>query len=259
MIFIRSLIFNILFFIHIFFVSLFFMMSYLFITRRQCLYIAKISTNINQLLLKYVTRTHVTIEGLDNIPKSGCIIAIKHQSSWDTIYFLTCVEDPIFILKHTVFYMPIIGLYCIKQGMIGVNRNSKNLNMKNIINRSREAVKNNRQLIIYPEGTRRSPGEATLYKKGISYIYDSLEVPVIPVVVHAGLFWPRGRFIRYPGHFKVRVLRPIPAKMPRQKFFEELKENMERESDKLLIETINDNPNLPLPTSAQIFYKKLSQ
>lgn len=231
--------------------------SHLLITRKQCAHIAKIWAKINQLLLKYITKTNVIIEGLDNIPKTGCIIAIKHQSSWDTFYFLTCVEDPIFILKHTVFFIPIIGSYCIKQGMIGIDRSSKRLDMKNIIDLSRKAVENNRQLIIYPEGTRRLPGENAVYKKGISHIYDSLKVPVIPIVVHAGLFWPRRKFIRYPGYFKVRVLNPIPSNIPRKQFFEELQMKMESESEKLLLETIKDNPHLTLPISAQIFYQRI--
>ncbi|AHA28327.1 lysophospholipid acyltransferase family protein [Candidatus Liberibacter americanus] len=256
MIFIRSLIFNILFIINTFFTLIVLSISHLFITRKKCAHIAKIWAKINQLLLKYVTKTNVVIEGLDNIPKTGCIIAIKHQSSWDTFYFLTCVEDPIFILKHTVFFIPIIGFYCLKQGMIGVDRSSKRLDMKNIIDRSRQAVDNNRQLIIYPEGTRLLPGEKAIYKKGISHIYDSLKVPVIPIVVHAGLFWPKGRFVRYPGYFKVRVLNPIPPDMPRKKFFEEFQIKMEHESEILLLETIKDNPHLNLPLTAKMFYHR---
>ncbi|MBL0848873.1 MAG: 1-acyl-sn-glycerol-3-phosphate acyltransferase [Candidatus Liberibacter ctenarytainae] len=251
MILIRSLIFNILFFLSIFLVLVIITLTYFVATRKKCLYIAKIWVNIIQLLLKYIVKTRITIEGKDNIPSSGCIIAIKHQSSWDTFYFFTCIEDPIYILKHTVFYIPLVGLYCLKQGMIGVKRNSKNLDMKKIINRSQKAMEQNRQLVIYPEGTRRLPGDNPIYKKGISYIYDSLAVPVIPIVVHAGLFWPRRTLKRYPGHFKVRVLEQIPAGMPRKQFFTVLQENMERESDKLLLETIQDNPHLPLPASVK--------
>ncbi|KAE9510042.1 1-acyl-sn-glycerol-3-phosphate acyltransferase [Candidatus Liberibacter asiaticus] len=259
MIFIRSLIFNIFFFIHIFIVSMIVLLLCCFITRKQCLYIAKKWAHVNQLLLKYITKTTVQIEGVDNIPSTGCIIAIKHQSSWDTFYFLTCIQDPIFILKHTVFYIPIIGFYCFKQGMIGVKRNSKNLDMKSIINRAKKAVMDNRQLIIYPEGTRRSPGDMPIYKKGIAHIYESLSVPVIPIVVHAGLFWPRKKFMRYPGNFKVRVLKPIPAGIPRKIFFAELQEKMEHASNNLLLETIRDNPQLYIPASTKKALQHLRQ
>ncbi|WP_407041820.1 lysophospholipid acyltransferase family protein [Candidatus Liberibacter solanacearum] len=259
MIFVRSLIFNILFLINTFAILIVLLLLNLFMTRKQCLYLAKIWAHTNQLLLKYITRTNIQIEGIENIPKTGCIIAIKHQSSWDTFFFLTCIEDPIFILKHTVFYIPIIGLYCIKQGMIGIKRNSRKLDMKTIINRAQKATTSNRQLIIYPEGTRRSPGDAPVYKKGIAHIYDSLAVPVIPIVVHAGLFWPRGKLMRYPGNFKVRVLKPIPAGIPRIIFFTDLQEKMEYESNKLLLETIHDNPKLNLPKSAQKALRQLQE
>ncbi|WP_333947984.1 lysophospholipid acyltransferase family protein [Candidatus Liberibacter brunswickensis] len=251
MIFLRSLIFNIVFFIHIFIASIIFLFACCFVSRKKCLLIAQKSAHINQIFLKYITKTNIQIEGIDNIPTTGCIIAIKHQSSWDTFYFLTCIKDPIFILKHTVFYIPVLGFYFLKQGMIGVKRNSKSIDMKNIIKRAKKAVVNNRQLIIYPEGTRRPPGDKPIYKRGIAHIYDALSIPVIPIVVHAGLFWPRRKFMRYPGNFKVRVLKPIPAGIPRKQFFAELQEKMEYESNNLLLETVRDNPQLHLPKSTK--------
>ncbi|QTP64078.1 1-acyl-sn-glycerol-3-phosphate acyltransferase [Candidatus Liberibacter africanus] len=259
MIFIRSLIFNIVFFMHTFIASIIFLLLCCFITRKQSLSLAKKSAHINQILLKYITKTNIQIEGIENIPTTGCIISIKHQSSWDTFYFLTCIQDPIFILKHTVFYIPILGFYFLKQGMIGVKRNSKYININSIINRAKKAIANNRQLIIYPEGTRRPPGAKPLYKRGIAHIYDSLSVPVIPIVVHAGLFWPRGKFMRYPGNFKVRVLKPIPPCMPRKIFFAELQEKMEHESNNLLLETVRDNPQLYLPETTKNALKHLQK
>ncbi len=98
-----------------------------------------------------------------------------------------------------------------------------------------------------------------IYKKGIAHIYESLSVPVIPIVVHAGLFWPRKKFMRYPGNFKVRVLKPIPAGIPRKIFFAELQEKMEHASNNLLLETIRDNPQLYIPASTKKALQHLRQ
>ena len=73
-----------------------------------------------------------------------------------------------------------------------------------------EMARNPRQLIIYPEGTRRAPGDEPAYKYGIVEIYAQLGVPVVPVAHVAGLYWPRRKFLRYPGTIKARFLPPIP-------------------------------------------------
>ncbi|MGQ3281416.1 MAG: lysophospholipid acyltransferase family protein, partial [Shinella sp.] len=85
---------------------------------------------------------------------------------------------------------------------------------------------------------------------GIARLYRDLGVPVLPVVMHPGLFWPRRKFIRHPGHFKVRILPPIEPGMDPDAFLAHLIEVMETASDQLLIETVAANPKLPLPPTA---------
>jgi 1-acyl-sn-glycerol-3-phosphate acyltransferase len=113
-----------------------------------------------------------------------------------------------------------------------------------------------RQLIIYPEGTRRAPGDEPHYRYGIARIYRDVEVPVVPIVAHWGLFWGRRKLIKHPGHFKVRILPAIQPGLDPDAFYAQLIETLERESDKLLIETIEANPHLPLPPEAA---KRLSE
>ena len=108
-------------------------------------------------------------------------------------------------------------------------------------------MKEGRQLIIYPEGTRRPPGAAPEYKYGIARLYRDLQMPVVPAVHHAGLFWPRRKSIRQPGHFKVRILPPFEPGMEPDAFFQHLVSVMEAASDQLLLETVDANPQLVLP------------
>ena len=82
-------------------------------------------------------------------------------------------------------------------------------------------------------------------------LFRSLDVPVVPVVMHPGLFWPRRKFMRYPGHFKVKILPPIEAGMDPDAFMEKLVDVMETASDKLLIETVEANPQIPLREHAR--------
>ncbi|AGA65114.1 LOW QUALITY PROTEIN: 1-acyl-sn-glycerol-3-phosphate acyltransferase [Liberibacter crescens BT-1] len=249
--YIRSAVFNILFYL-IILISL--VVSHLlqfFMTRKQHFALGKSWAKIQNFLLEKITKTSFQIEGLENLPKGKCIIAAEHQAFWDTFALWPWLEDPTFILKHTILWIPLVRSYCKKQKMIGINRKKNIPVMKKIIKRSQEAMNDNRQLVIYPEGTRRIPEAKPVYKKGISYIYDSLQVPVIPIVMNFGLFWPRRSLIRYPGKFKVRILPPIPPNMSKDVFFIQLKKTMEYESNRLLLETIKDNPHIP--------FKKLSK
>ncbi|MGO6901003.1 1-acyl-sn-glycerol-3-phosphate acyltransferase, partial [Rhizobium ruizarguesonis] len=88
------------------------------------------------------------------------------------------------------------------------------------------------------------------YKYGIARMYRDLNLPVVPVAMHPGLFWPRRSIRRYPGHFKVRILPPIMPGMDPDAFFAHLIEVSERASDELLLETVERNPHLPLPPTA---------
>jgi 1-acyl-sn-glycerol-3-phosphate acyltransferase len=187
------------------------------------------------------------IQGLENLPKGGYIIAAKHQSFWDTFALIPTLDDPVYILKRELLWIPLFGWYAAKQKMIPINRAAKGKAIPDMVIRAKQEMAAGRELIIYPEGTRKAPGETPDYKFGIARLYSDLKVPVVPIVQHAGLFWPRHGFLRRPGHIIIRILKPIEPGMPPTDFFRHLVEVTERESDKLLVETIAANPQIPLP------------
>jgi 1-acyl-sn-glycerol-3-phosphate acyltransferase len=201
-------------------------------------------------LMEKIVGTTFEIEGLENIPAGGYILAPKHQSFWDTFALLPYLDDPVYILKRELMWIPLFGWYAGKQQMIPVDRGARGKVMLDVLKRTREVLAKGRQLIIYPEGTRRPPGAEPLYKYGIARMYRDLCVPVVPVAMHPGLFWPRRTFQRYPGHFKVRILPPIEAGMDPDAFFARLIAETEKASDELLVETFARNPNLPVPPTA---------
>ncbi len=201
-------------------------------------------------LMERIVGTTFEIVGLENIPKGGYILAPKHQSFWDTFALLPWLDDPVYILKRELMWIPLFGWYAKKQRMIPVDRGARGKVMAAVMERAKQEMRNGRQLIIYPEGTRRPPGAEPLYKYGIARIYRDLQVPVVPVAMHPGIFWPRRKFMRYPGHFKVRILPPIEPGLDPDAFFETLIAQLEKASDELLLETVRDNPHVPLPPTA---------
>ena len=251
MIVFRSILFNTVFYISIIVQMIIFTPFYFLAPRKMAWWVPKFWARSNNWLMARMVGTTFEIEGLENIPKGGYIFAPKHQSFWDVFGLLPWLDDPVYILKRELTWIPLFGWYVMKMRMIPVNRSAKGKVMMDVMRRTKAEMDAGRQLIIYPEGTRRPPGAAPDYKYGIARLYRDLQVPVVPVVMHPGLFWPRRKFLRFPGHFRVRVLEPIMPGLDPDVFHQTLIERMETASDALLVETVRQNPQLPLPPTAE--------
>jgi 1-acyl-sn-glycerol-3-phosphate acyltransferase len=257
MIILRSVLFNIVFYANLILQMIVLTPFYFVVSRKTALIVPKNWARSNHWLLEKMVGTTFKIEGLENIPEGGYIFAPKHQSFWDVFALLPWLSDFFFILKRELMWIPLFGWYVQKQRMVPVDRGARGRVMTAVMNRAKEEMAAGRQLIIYPEGTRRPPGSPPEYKYGIARLYRDLNVPVVPVAMHPGLFWPRRKFLRYPGHFKVRILPAIPAGLDPDVFLKTLIDVTEAASDALLIETVQNNPHLPLPPTAVQRLKEL--
>jgi 1-acyl-sn-glycerol-3-phosphate acyltransferase len=142
-------------------------------------------------------------------PRSGpFIVASKHQSAWETIFFLVLFENPVFVLKKELTKIPIYGWYLSKLGMIIINRKAGVEAIKSLKKGAKEALAAGRPIIIFPEGTRTKPGEKIPYKSGIKILAEELKLPVIPVKLDSGLYWQEKK----SGIIKVEILEPFIAK-----------------------------------------------
>lgn len=247
----RSILFNTAFYLNLIIRMIVLSPVFFLLPRKKAWAIPKGWVRSNHWLLAKIAGATFEIEGLENIPDGSYIIAPKHQSFWDAYALLPWLDDPVYILKRELTWIPLFGWYIRKMRMIPVDRGARGRVMMAVLERARTEMRNGRQLIIYPEGTRRPPGAAPDYKSGVARIYAGLDVPVVPVAMHPGLFWPRRKFLRHPGHFKVRILPPIPPGLSRDAFYDRLISETEAASDALLIETAEANPHLPLPESAR--------
>lgn len=244
MILLRSLLFQLAFYLNITLRMI--LLSPIYFLGPRSYRIPKAWASSSNWLMDKIVGATFEIEGLDHMPKGAAIIAPKHQSAWDTFMLLPWMHDPVYILKRELFWLPLFGWYMKKQQLIPVNRAAKGRAMIDVMKRTSTVLSTGRQLIIYPEGTRRPPGSEPVYKTGVARLYRALDVPVVPIVMHPGLFWPKNAWSRYPGHFKIRILPPIEPGLSQEEFLQTLIATMEKESDALLLETVAANPHLPL-------------
>ena len=232
-IFIRSLIFNILFY-PVFLFWAIIALPTLVLPRRALLRVASWWAQTNILLMRVVCGIKVEFRGVEKIPKGPLLVASKHQSMWETMSLLHFFDAPFFVLKRELKRIPIFGLFLIKANMIAIDRKAGGRALIAMMKRAGEEVRRGRQFVIFPEGTRTAPGAPPNYKRGVVQIYADCGVPCLPVALNSGLFWPRRTFMRYPGTLVVEFLDPLPSNLPREEFFNRLRTVIEEASDRLV-------------------------
>jgi 1-acyl-sn-glycerol-3-phosphate acyltransferase len=231
----RSVAFNVLFYLNIVVHVIGGLPTFL-MPRRATLAIAKSWGRTSNFLLRVVCGTTIECRGLENIPKGALIVASKHQSVWETFTLVTLLDDPTYILKRELTWIPFFGWYLIKAGMIAVNRGARGTALTSMTEGARKELARGRQIIIFPEGTRRAPGAEPAYKYGVVHLYAETGTPCVPVALNSGLFWPRRKFLRYPGTIRLEVLDPIPPGLDRKAFAERLKRDIETATARLIAE-----------------------
>jgi 1-acyl-sn-glycerol-3-phosphate acyltransferase len=185
------------------------------------------------LYLRYIHGVRVQIEGEENLPKKPFIIACKHQSAWDTLFFLHYFFNPAYVLKKELTYIPVYGWYLPLLGMIAIERGKASA-LKKVTTRVREVIAQNRVVVIFPEGTRVLPGESIAYKSGIYMIHKaSPNTPIVPTALNSGICWPRKTFSVNSGVIKIKFLPPIQGQFNKEELLGELKKIINTESNKL--------------------------
>ncbi|WP_449255803.1 lysophospholipid acyltransferase family protein [Bosea sp. (in: a-proteobacteria)] len=186
-------------------------------------------------LMRVVAGTRYEVIGRENIPAGGLMVAAKHQSFWETFTLFTLFPDPVFILKRELMRIPVFGWCLAKLRMIPVDRGARARALKDVTRRAKvELGQKGRQLLIFPEGTRRPPGAPPAYKFGAAHLYAELGVPCVPVALNSGLYWPRRQFLRRPGTIRLEILPPILPGLDKASFQHELQGRIEAACDRLL-------------------------
>ena len=198
-------------------------------------------------LLRVVCGLHVEFRGLHHVPKGGLIVASKHQSFWEVFAFLTIFPDFTYVLKGELARIPLFGLYAKAGQQIAIDRARGRAALAQVSEQARGVLADGRQLLIFPEGTRRPPGAPPQYKFGVAHIYGETGARCLPVALNSGLFWPRRSFIRRPGTVLVEFLEPIEPGLDRASFSRELESRIEIATARLTAEAVGRDPSLGRP------------
>jgi 1-acyl-sn-glycerol-3-phosphate acyltransferase len=231
----RSLLFNALFYLNML-VLVLLALPTLVLPRGGILWVVHIWARSSRWLLRILCGIKVELRGLDRVPQGPLLIAAKHQSTWETFALVPLFADPAFILKRELMWVPFFGWYAWKAGMIPVNRGARSQALAAIAAQARIELARNRQIVIFPEGTRRAAGAAARYKYGVVHLYAECGVACLPVALNSGLFWPRRSLRLYPGTIVAEFLDPIAPGLDKEAFFAHLQDAIETATARLIAE-----------------------
>ena len=119
------------------------------------------------------------------------IIASKHMSVMEVAILFTHVPNAFFIIKRELLWIPIYGWAFKRIGLLGVNRTRGMTNMNELTNQVTNNIMKGMTLVIFPEGTRVNPSSKPALKRGLLYLAANLKLPILPVSVDTGLYWPK--------------------------------------------------------------------
>lgn len=196
-----------------------------------------------RFLLHVICGLKIEVRGKENIIKGGAIYASKHQSAMET-YFLTSIVKggSTYIFKKELTYVPLFGWAVAAYGSIPIDRSGGSAAMKKMLDISKSFIKKGRSILIFPEGTRAKVGEIKDYKPGVAFIYQNVDAPVVPVALNTGIFWAKRSFMRYPGTVIIEFMKPIERNLDKREFIDTLKNAIEVKCSQINAETFEKYP-----------------
>ena len=186
--------------------------------------------------LRLICDIKVELRGREHMPAGRAIVAPKHQCMFDVFAQFVWLEDSCFVMRKELMRIPVFGQYAWKSEMIVLDREGGSKSLRDMLASARERLKDERTLVIFPEGHRGEPGVAGDYHPGVAGLARDLELPTYPVATNSGVHWPAHGFIRKPGTIVFEYLAPIPPGLKRAEYMRRLEAEIESASNALLNE-----------------------
>jgi 1-acyl-sn-glycerol-3-phosphate acyltransferase len=165
-------------------------------------------------------------------PRGPLLVAAKHMSMWDTLALYLALDAPAIVLKRELLRIPFYGWFLWKATAIPIDRAAGASALRKMADAARDVLREGRPILIFPEGTRKKPGEAPDYKPGVAGLYGLLDVPCVPVALNSGGYWTG--FLKRPGTIVLEFLEPVAPGLKRKDFMALLEQRIETATAALL-------------------------
>ena len=153
---------------------------------------------------------HVRVSGHERIPRHGpALLAGQHQSEFDTLVWMAVLERPCYVMKQELTRIPLFGPLLVPAGMIPVDRSGGAPAMRGLLSATAQAAKHDRQIVIFPEGTRVPYGQTVALQPGVAAIATRTGQPTFPIATDSGRCWPRALLGKRAGTIHIAIGPPI--------------------------------------------------
>jgi 1-acyl-sn-glycerol-3-phosphate acyltransferase len=176
---------------------------------------------------RVICNIRLEVSGLENLPPGAALIASRHQSAFDTMVWFTLLPRCCYVLKQELLKIPLMGGLMTATRMIAVDREGGARTVRMLVRQGVEAIAEGRQIVIFPEGTRAEPGALLPLQPGVAALATRTAMPVIPVLTDSGLRWGRRAFHKYPGVIHIIIRPAIPAGLRREALMRALQQELE--------------------------------
>ncbi|MCW9047085.1 MAG: 1-acyl-sn-glycerol-3-phosphate acyltransferase [Gammaproteobacteria bacterium] len=166
---------------------------------------------MNMHFLRWFCNLNYVIKGKENIPDEASLVISNHQSTWETMSFQHFLPNQLWVMKKELFRVPIFGWGLALMSPIAIDRSAGKKAIEQIVEQGEKKLNQGRWVVVFPEGTRISPGVEKKYKMGAFVFASRITHPVVPIAHNAGEFWPKHSFIKYPGTITVSIGEPFKA------------------------------------------------
>ncbi len=166
------------------------------------------------LCARAVLGIRVNVKG--EFRNEALLYVFKHESMFETMDVLRIFDNPIVIAKKELLRIPLWGWAAKRHGLIPIDRDGGAGALRQIIKSAKAAVKEDRPIVIFAEGSRARRGERPELQAGFAGLYKMFNLPLIPVALDSGRVSPRDTFVQKSGEITYAIQEEIPPGLDRE-------------------------------------------
>ena len=175
--------------------------------------------------LKITCGIRATVEGREHLPEEPCVLLVKHQSTWDTLFVQTLLSPQTTLIKRELLWIPFFGWAFAINRPIAIDRRARRNAFRQLLERGTDRLRSGFSVTLFPEGTRVPWGEQRAFEAGGAALAAHAGCPVVVVAHDAGRYWPAHRFRKTPGTIRVRISPPLDTEGKKHKEINRLAED----------------------------------
>lgn len=162
-------------------------------------------------ILRSIVGLRFAVQGLEQLPAGPAVVLCKHQSMLETFLLPLILPPQTWVLKRDLLRIPLFGPCMKLMQPIAIDRSQPRKALKEMLMQGQDRLRQGLWVVVYPEGTRVAPGESRPYQQGGVWLAQRAGVPVVPIAVNTGLFWPAAGWRIRPGTAQIHIGPPLES------------------------------------------------